>query len=65
MADVHIDEVHTDLQISSGVGSLSPEDVRKLVALVMAQLKAQQHNEALRDRDDRLRGSAYLSDVTE
>ena len=65
MTDVHIGEVHTDLQISAGVGSLSPEEVRKLVSLVMEQLKAQQHNDSLRERDDRLQGSAYVPDILE
>jgi hypothetical protein len=64
VADVYINEVHTDLQVSEGVGSLGPDEVRKLVALVMAQLKAQQHNEALAERDNRLQGSAYVPDIT-
>ena len=62
MADVYINEVQTQLQISEGVGSLGPEDVKKLVALVMAELKSQQYNHSLREQDSRLQGSAYVPD---
>lgn len=63
MSDVYINEVHTDLQITEGVGTLAPAEVRKLVALVMAQLKAQQYQKSLSDKDDRLHSSAYMPDV--
>jgi hypothetical protein len=65
VTDVHIGEVHTDLQITESVGALGPAEVRKLVALVMAQIKAQQHNDALRESDNRLQNGAYISNVTE
>ena len=65
MSDIHIEEVHTDLEITESVGALGPAEIKKLVALVMAQLKAQQRHEELRKRDDQLRNSAYVSDLTE
>jgi hypothetical protein len=63
MPDIKIDEVHTDLEITDSVGTLGPADVKKLVALVLAQLKAQKHHEELRNRDNRLQNSAYVSDL--
>jgi hypothetical protein len=64
MTDVHINEVHTEMEITDSVGALGPAEVKKLVALVLAQLKAQQHHDELRKRDNRLRNSAYVSDLT-
>lgn len=64
MSDVYINEVHTELQITEGVGTLAPGEVKKLVALVIAQLKAQQYHKSLSDKDDRLQGSAYMPDVS-
>lgn len=64
MADIHIDEVHTEMEITEGVGSLGPEEVRKLVGLVLAQLKAKKDHDELRQRDNRLQNSAYVSDLT-
>jgi hypothetical protein len=65
MADVHINEVHTEVEITDGVGALGPAETKKLVALVLAQLKAQQRHKELRDRDNRLQNSAYMSDLTD
>jgi len=64
MPDIQINEVHTDLEITDNVGTLGPAEVKKLVALVLAQLKAQQHHQDLCDRDNRLQNSAYVSDLT-
>lgn len=63
MGDIHINEVNTEMEIVDSVGGLSPAEVKKLVAMVMAQIKAQQHHEDLRRRDNRLQESAYVSDV--
>lgn len=65
MADIHIDEVHTEVEITDSVGALGPAEVKKLVGLVMAQLKAQNHHEDLRKQDNRLQNSAYVSDLTD
>ena len=65
MADVHINEVHTELDITDSVGTLGPAEVKKLVALVLAQLKAQEHHDELHEKDNRLQNSAYVSDLTE
>jgi hypothetical protein len=64
VADIHINEVHTELQIAEGVGTLGPAEVQKLVMLVIAQLKSQQHLDELRKRDNRLQNGAYVADVS-
>lgn len=64
MSDVHIDEVHTDLEITESVGALGPAELKKIVSLVMEHLKTQKHHQELRERDDRLQNSAYVSDLT-
>jgi hypothetical protein len=45
------------------VGSLDPADVKKLVALVMEHMRAQQHQDDLRRQDDRVSDRAFQSDV--
>ena len=65
MTNIHIEEVHTDLEITESVGPLAPAEVKKLVTLVIEHLKAREHREDLRKRDDQLRNSAYVSDLTE
>ena len=63
MPDININEVHTEVEITDSVGALGPAEVKKLVALVLEQLKIQQHHDGLRERDDRLQNSAYVSDL--
>jgi hypothetical protein len=63
MTDIHIGEVHTEIEITEGVGALGPSEVKKLVALVMAQLKAEQQRAQMCRQDDRLHDSSYMSDV--
>jgi rRNA maturation endonuclease Nob1 len=65
MADVHINEVHTEMEITDSVGPLSPAEIKKLVALVIAHLKEQQHQDTLRSQDNRLQNGAYVSDLTD
>ena len=65
MADVQINEVHTDIEVTESVGTLSPAEVKKLVRLVMAQLKAQRSHEERCAQDNRLQNSAYVSDLAD
>jgi hypothetical protein len=60
MADVQIDEVHTEIEITETVGSLSPAEVKKLVGIVLEQMKAQQERAAMRRRDDTVGERAYM-----
>jgi hypothetical protein len=63
MAHVEISEVHTEIEITEPVGSLDPADVKKLVALVMEHLRAEQHQKELRRKDDHVSDRAFESDV--
>jgi hypothetical protein len=65
MADVHIHEVHTDMEITDSAGAMGPTEIKKLVAKVMEHLKAQQEHEELRRRDDTLTDHAYASEGDE
>jgi hypothetical protein len=59
MADVHIDEVATELVVTEGVGSLSAEDVRRLVALVLEQLRHERDVQVQREGDTAIRDRAF------
>lgn len=63
MTDVRIDEVHTEIEITESVGALSPTEVKKLVAIVLEQMKAQQESAAMRRRDDTVGERAYMPDL--
>ena len=65
MSDIRIEEVQTDLEITESVGTLAPAEVKRLIALVMEQLKTKERHEERRKRDDQLRNTAYVSDLTE
>ncbi len=65
MADVQINEVHTDLEITDGSGTVGPTEMKKLVAKVMEDVKAEQEREELRRRDDTLTDHAYASEGDE
>jgi hypothetical protein len=57
--DVRINEVVTDIAVTDGVGPLSPEDVKRIVAIVMAQVKTEQDRIAQRAKDTTIRDRAY------
>ncbi len=59
MADVHIDEVATELVISEGIGALGAEDVRRLVALVLEQVRHERDTAMQRERDTAVRDRAF------
>ncbi len=48
--DVQIDELHSTVE-AVGAQSLPPDLVRRLVALVMAELQRKSHQETDRDED--------------
>jgi len=58
--DVRINEVATDIQVTEGVGPLSAEQVKKLVALVLAQVKHEQDRNSQRQKDTAIRDQAYV-----
>jgi hypothetical protein len=61
--DVKIGEVVTEVQVTEGIGSLSPEDVKRLVTLVLEQVRIEQDRNAQQQRDTTVRGQAYRGDL--
>jgi hypothetical protein len=57
--DVRINEVVTDIAVTEGVGPLSAEEVKRIVALVMAQVRTEQDRHAQRAKDTTIRDRAY------
>ena len=60
--DVKISEVVTDLVITENVGSLSAEEVKRLVALVLEQVRHEQDRMEQRQSDTGIRDRAYRAD---
>jgi len=65
MAHVHIEEIHTELTITDAVGPLSPEDLRKVLKLVMERMKASQDYADRKRADDSVGDRNYRYDVDE
>ena len=65
MANVQINEVQTNLEITESVGALAPSEVKKLVALVIEHLKNQRDHEDRRRRDDTVTDHAYAAEGDE
>ena len=57
--DVRIGEVVTDLVITEGVGPLSPQEVKALVALVLEQVRQEQQRSQGREQDTRVFDRAF------
>jgi hypothetical protein len=51
MADVEIDRVETEIVVTEGIGALSAEEVRRLVGLVLEQVRRERDMSAERERD--------------
>ena len=61
--DWRINEVATDLVVTEAVGSLSPEELKKIIALVMEHVRRERDRADQHERDTRIRDRAYRSDV--
>ena len=61
--DVKISEVATEILVTEGVGPLSAEQFRKIVALVLGQVKLEQDRADQRQKDTKIRDRAYLPRV--
>ena len=57
--DVRIGEVATEMVVTEGVGSLSSEDVKRLVALVLEQVRQEQDRSMQRARDTTVYDQTY------
>jgi hypothetical protein len=58
--EVRINEVVTEISVTEGVGPLSTEEVKKLVALVLTQVRLEQDRVAQRQKDTGIRDRAYV-----
>lgn len=56
---VRVGEVVVDLEITEGIGPLSPEEVRALVAKVMEQVRRDRARDADRERDTAIRDRVF------
>jgi hypothetical protein len=61
--DWRINEVATDLVVTEAVGSLSPEEVKKIVAIVLEHARQERDRQAQHERDTRITDRAYRSDL--
>jgi hypothetical protein len=61
--DWRINEISTEIVVTESVGSLGPEEVKRLVAIVMEHLKHERHRSAQHKRDTMITDRAYRSDV--
>ena len=57
--DIRIGEVVTDIVVTDGIGSLSPDEVKRIVSLVMEQLSREQDRLRQREEDTAIRNQAY------
>jgi hypothetical protein len=57
--DVRIGEVQTEIVVTEGVASLSPEDVKRIVAIAMEQFRQEQDRMAQRQKDTGVHDSNY------
>jgi hypothetical protein len=62
-ADWRINEVSTELVVTESVGSLKPEEVKKIVAIVLDHIRQEKHRAAQHERDTSINDRAYQSDV--
>lgn len=61
--DWRINEVNTELIVTESVGSLGPEEVKKIVALVLQHVRQEKDRVAQHERDTAITDRAYRSDV--
>jgi hypothetical protein len=57
--DIRIGEVVTDIVVTEGIGALSAEEVKRIVTLVVEQLRHDQDRMAQREKDTAIHNQAY------
>ncbi len=57
--DVKIGEVQTEIVVTEGVASLSPDDVKRIVEIAMQQVRQEQDRISQRQRDTSVFDSNY------
>jgi len=61
--DVRIGEVLTEMVVTEGVASLSPEDVKRLTEIAMQQVRQEQDRKAQQQRDTSVYDSNYQAHI--
>lgn len=61
--DVRVGEVVTELVVTEGVGPLAPEEVKRIVALVLEQVRLERERSAQLKRDTAIRDRAFEADM--
>jgi hypothetical protein len=57
--DVRINELVTDITVTEGVGSLSPEEVKRIAEIVLTHVRREQDRIEQRAKDTMIRDRAY------
>jgi polyhydroxyalkanoate synthesis regulator phasin len=60
--DVKIGEVVTEMVVTEGVGALNPEEVKKLVTLVLEHIRREHDHAEQRARDVKINDRAFRPD---
>lgn len=61
--DVQIQKVESEIVLTDGVGTLSPQEVQKLVAIVLEQLEARQRDMKQQQRDTAIENRVYIPGI--
>ena len=59
---MRIGEVVTEMSVTEGVGALGPEEVKKIVTLVLEQVRRDQERAEQRSRDVTINDRAFRPD---
>jgi hypothetical protein len=62
-SDWRINEVSTELVVTESAGSRNPEEVKKIIAIVLEHIRQEQLRTAQQKRDTAINDRAYQSDV--
>jgi len=57
--DVRIGEIASELVVTESIGPLGPDEVKRLVALVLERLRDEQARQAQRERDTSVHESVF------
>jgi len=61
--DVRIGEVHAEIEVTEGIGALGPEDVKRIVNLVLEHVRQEQARAEDRDRDTKVHNRVFNPDI--
>jgi hypothetical protein len=61
--DVRIGEVATEIVVAEGVGPLGPEDIKRIVAMVLEQVRREQDRTEQRRLDTEINDRVFKGNV--